>query len=77
LEEKSNWAMEGGLEGENPFTQRKQEKKLKVVKEEKKQMKNLERNGYVKKTDGDGVKGNKLKTDKKRIDKTLEIGKYL
>jgi hypothetical protein len=70
LEENANWAIEDKGNGdENPFTKKKQEKKLNKLKEEKKRVKNVERNnGTVKKKD------DKLKNDKKQLDKTLEIG---
>jgi regulator of ribosome biosynthesis len=44
IQHESDWAIEEKTLGENPFSERKQEKKLNLMKEKKKQMKNEERN---------------------------------
>ena len=71
IENKSEWAIEEKVsdQGENPFTKKKRERNLSLAKETKKQMKNVER------AQKDSKKDNKLDTDKKALNKTLNIGK--
>jgi regulator of ribosome biosynthesis len=78
LMNQSEWAIEEkpGQEGQDPFTRRKQEKKLNLMKEKKKEMKNVERNNKEQKL----TNGVKSKSKNKSVEKNNngeENGKLL
>ena len=76
IDEKANWAIEekpgDNFNGEDPFTLRKRDKKFQQAKQTKKEMKN-KLSAKEQKELKENQKKNRLNTEKKLLNKTLEV----